>query len=436
MVDQKAPEAGEGHAPAGAPHRRAPEIAVRPSETSPPIGRSGASRITPRSARARLEPERVPPPSRPSKRARHPIVVAGNAIFTAIILIALCVGIALAFGKQRFDAAGPLETDRVVNIPRGGVPEIADVLLREGVIDQKWLFIGSVFATKAREDLKSGEYEFKAQASLRDVIDTLVAGRMVLHQVTLPEGLTSEQMVARLIENPILSGNLREIPREGSMLPETYRFARGFPREQLVARMQQDQRRILQEVWERRAPDLPIKTPEQLIVLASIVEKETGRSDERARVAAVFVNRLRQGMRLQSDPTIIYGLVGGKGTLGRPIMRSEIEQPTPYNTYVIQGLPPGPIANPGRASIEATANPSRTRELYFVADGSGGHAFAENLEQHQRNVAKLRQIEQQQRANGGSQGGSPNAAPAPAGAPEARPAQSNGAAAGRPARAQ
>ncbi len=161
--------------------------------------------------------------------------------------------------------------------------------------------------------------------------------------------------------------------------------------------MQQAQKRIIQEVWDRRAPDLPLRTPEQLVTLASIVEKETGRADERTRVAAVFVNRLKQRMKLQSDPTIIYGLVGGKGTLGRPILRSEIEQPTPYNTYVIEGLPPGPIANPGRAALEAVANPARTKELYFVADGTGGHSFSESLDQHQRNVSRLRALEQQQR---------------------------------------
>jgi UPF0755 protein len=161
--------------------------------------------------------------------------------------------------------------------------------------------------------------------------------------------------------------------------------------------MQQSHRRVLQEIWERRNAEVPVKTPEALVTLASIVEKETGRPDERSRVAAVFINRLRQRIKLQSDPTIIYGLVGGKGTLGRPIMRSEIDQPTPYNTYVVEGLPPGPIANPGRASLEATANPARTKELFFVADGSGGHAFAENLQQHQQNVTKLRQFEQQLR---------------------------------------
>ena len=181
------------------------------------------------------------------------------------------------------------------------------------------------------------------------------------------------------------------------MLPETYRFTRGTARDQVIQRMQQAQRRAVQEIWDRRMPDLPLRSPEQLVTLASIVEKETGRSDERTRVAAVFVNRLKQRIKLQSDPTIIYGLVGGKGTLGRPILRSEIEQPTPYNTYVIDGLPPGPIANPGRAAIEAVANPARTKELYFVADGTGGHAFSETLDQHQRNVARLRAIEQGQR---------------------------------------
>jgi UPF0755 protein len=165
----------------------------------------------------------------------------------------------------------------------------------------------------------------------------------------------------------------------------------------MIQRMQQAQQRLLKEVWDRRSPDLPIKSPDQLIVLASLVEKETGKPDERTRVAAVFVNRLKQKMKLQSDPTIIYGLVGGKGTLGRPIMRNEIEQPTAYNTYVIEGLPPGPIANPGRASLEAAASPARTRELYFVADGTGGHVFSETYDAHQRNVAKLRAMEVDQK---------------------------------------
>src|SRR5208282_3251029 len=199
----------------------------------------------------------------------------------------------------------------------------------------------------------------------------------------------------RLLDDDVVTGNIKEIPREGSLLPDTYNFNRGVTREQIIQRMQQAQQRVIKEVWDRHSPDLPIKTPEQLVVLASIVEKETGKPEERTRVAAVFANRLKQKMRLQSDPTIIYGLVGGKGTLGRPIMKSEIEQATPYNTYQIDGLPPGPIGNPGRASLEAAANPARTRELYFVADGTGGHAFSETYDQHQKNVAKLRAMQKQ-----------------------------------------
>jgi UPF0755 protein len=227
------------------------------------------------------------------------------------------------------------------------------------------------------------------------VIGTMVEGKVVQHSVTIPEGLTSEQIVARLTDNDLFAGEVREIPREGTLLPETYKFPRGTTRDQVVQRMQQAQKRALAEIWERRSPDIPVKTPEQLVTLASIVEKETGKADERSRVAAVFVNRLRQKMKLQSDPTIIYGLVGGKGTLGRPIKRSEIMQPSPYNTYVVDGLPPGPIANPGRASLEAAANPARTRDLFFVADGTGGHAFTETYDQHQKNVAKLRATEKQ-----------------------------------------
>ncbi|MFL9827948.1 endolytic transglycosylase MltG, partial [Rhodoplanes sp. SY1] len=311
-------------------------------------------RIAPRSPRAALEPERVPAPVRRSARARHPLVVIGNAIFTFLVLLAVVVGGAVWVGKQRLDDVGPLAEEKSVLIPRGaGIRDIADQLVREGVIDHPWTFVGAVVFRKAREDLKSGEYLFQKQASLGDVIDTLVEGKVVQHTITVPEGLTSEQIVQRLLESDLLAGNIREIPREGSLLPETYKVVRGTPRDQVIQRMQQAQRRVLQEVWDHRMADLPLRTPEQLLTLASIVEKETGKPEERTRVAAVFVNRLKQRMRLQSDPTIIYGLVGGKGTLGRPIMRSEIEQPTPYNTYVIDGLPPGPIANPGRAALEA-----------------------------------------------------------------------------------
>ncbi|HTT49327.1 MAG TPA: endolytic transglycosylase MltG [Pseudolabrys sp.] len=353
-----------------------------------------ASAKPPRSPRAALEPERVPLPNRRSQRVRHPLVVAGNAIFTTLVLIAVVLGGALYVGRQRFEAPGPLTADKVVNIPRGlGIRDIADLLQREGVIDQPFVFIGGVLVLKARGDLKSGEYQFTKGASLADVVTTIVENKVVQHTLTIPEGLTSEQIVAKLLETDVLAGQIKEIPREGTLLPETYKFTRGMTREQIIQRMQQAHRHLLQEVWEHRMPDLPIKTPEQLVILASIVEKETGKADERSRVAAVFVNRLKNKMKLQSDPTIIYGLTGGKGSLGRPIMKSEIEQPTPYNTYVIDGLPPGPIANPGRASLEAAANPARTKDLYFVADGNGGHLFSETYDQHQKNVTRLRAIE-------------------------------------------
>jgi UPF0755 protein len=353
--------------------------------------------ISPRSPRAALEPEQVPPPPKRSERARNPFVVVGNAIITIVLVLMIGVGGAYVYGKQLIEAPGPLKEDKIVNIPaRAGKRDIADVLQREGVIDvNPWAFIGGVFALKASSELKPGEYSFQKNASLRAVIGTIVEGKVVQHAVTIPEGLTSEQIVARLSESEIFSGSVKEMPREGTLLPETYKFPRGTTREQVIQRMQQSQKRVLAEIWERRNPEIPVRTPEQLITLASIIEKETGKADERSRVAAVFVNRLRQKIKLQSDPTIIYGLVGGKGTLGRPIKRSEIQQPSPYNTYVVDGLPPGPIANPGRASLEAAANPARTRDLFFVADGTGGHTFTETYDQHQKNVAKLRMLEKQ-----------------------------------------
>jgi UPF0755 protein len=374
--------------------------------------------ISPRSPRAALEPEQVPPPPRRSERARNPFVVVGNAIITILLVGMIGTGAAYYYGRQKLEAPGPLPEDKIVNIPsRAGMADIADVLQREGVIDNnRWAFIGAVLALKARSELKPGEYSFQRNASLRDVIGTIVEGKVVQHSVTIPEGLTSEQIAARLSDNDIFAGLVREVPREGSLLPETYKFPRGTTREQVIQRMQQAQKRALAEIWERRSPDVPLKSPDQLVTLASIVEKETGKPDERSRVAAVFVNRLRQKIKLQSDPTIIYGLVGGKGTLGRPIKRSEIIQPSPYNTYMIDGLPPGPISNPGRASLEAAANPARTRDLFFVADGTGGHAFTETYDQHQKNVAKLRSMERQIQ-NDTVEPGEDTAPPAAAGAP-------------------
>ena len=382
-------------------------------------------RITPRSPRAALEPDHVPVPSRPSRRARNPLVIVGNAVFTALVLVLLVGGGAVVFGKSRFEAPGPLQEDKIVNIPpRSSMMDIADLLNREGVVDaHRLIFIGGVFALKARSELKAGEYLFPKRASMKDVVETIVDGKVVQHQLTIPEGLTSEQIVARLLENDILSGNIKDVPREGSLLPDSYHFNRGFTREQMIQRMRQAQDRLVREVWERQNPDLPLKTPDQLIILASIIEKETGKPEEHTRIAAVLANRLKQKMKLQSDPTIIYGLVFGKGALGHPLTKSEIAQPTPYNTYVIDGLPPGPIANPGRASIEAAANPARTKELYFVADGTGGHAFAESYDQHMKNVARLRAIEHELRGEPPAPDAQAPPAPPTRAAPAPTPAQ-------------
>jgi UPF0755 protein len=336
-------------------------------------------------------------------------------VFTILILIAIGGGGILVVGKQRFDALGPLAEDKVVNIPRGlGVRDIADLLVREGVIDQPSVFIGSVYAFKMRGyDVKYGEYQFPRQASLHDTIATLIDGKVVQHQIAIAEGVTSEQILQKLLDADVLIGNVREVPREGSLLPDSYKETRGTPRELVIKRMQDAQRRLVQEVWDHRMPGLPLKSPDELVTLASIIEKETGRGEERTRVAAVFVNRLKLKMKLQSDPTIIYGLAGGKGNLGHPITESEKRQPTPYNTYIIDGLPPGPICNPGRASLDAAANPARTKELYFVADGTGGHIFAENYDQHQKNVDRLRGVERQQRAGDNNAATAVDATPEP-----------------------
>ncbi len=324
-----------------------------------------------------------------------------SGLFTALLVLAGLIGGGIAFVESRSRAPGPLANDRVLIIPKeSGLTEIAELLQREGLIEYPWAFRISALLSGNWTKLKAGEYLFKARVSQRDILDLIAEGKAVEHSVTVPEGLTSEQIVARLKENDLLSGDIIQVPREGAMLPDTYKFQRGSTRQAMVDRMTRDQRRILNDIWARRPADLPIKTPQELVILASIVEKETGRADERTRVAGVFINRLNRKMKLQSDPTIVYGLVGGKGTLGRGIMRAEINQATPYNTYVVDGLPPGPIANPGRAALEAVVNHSRTKDLYFVADGSGGHAFAETLEQHNRNVARWRQVEAGRREAG------------------------------------
>ncbi len=350
-------------------------------------------------------PAESPPPARgprqrtaapPSRRARHPIVIVGNAIFTILLLLAVFVGGGILYGSKQFTAPGPLASERTVNIPqRTGLRDMADLLKREGVIENSTFFVMGAVILGATEKMKAGEYVFQKNASMSEVLETIIEGKSIQHSVTIAEGLTTQQIVQRLNEAEVLSGPIQRIPGEGSLLPETYRVTRGTTREQLLQRMAAAHKRMVEEIWAKRAADLPISNINEFVTLASIVEKETAIASERTRVAGVFVNRLNKKMRLQSDPTIIYGLVGGKGSLGRSLTRADIDQPTPYNTYTIAALPPGPIANPGRASLEAVANPARTKELYFVADGTGGHVFAETYEQHLKNVARWRDFQKQ-----------------------------------------
>lgn len=346
-----------------------------------------------------LHPERPPPPPLRPNSKRRPMLSAFSGVLS-FILVAAVLGLGiLAYASSKLAEPGPLTEDKVVFIaPRTEVTDIVDQLYKSGVIRDPTVLKVTLVIDRKWSQVKAGEYLFKRQASLNDVIDMLVAGKSIQHSVTIPEGLTSEQIVARLRQNELLSGEILEIPPEGTLLPETYRVLRGQSRATLLRQMREQQTRLLDQIWERRSPDVPLRSKLEMLTMASIIEKETGRADERSRVAAVFYNRLRRGMKLQSDPTIVYGLVGGKGTLGRPIQRDEITRPTRFNTYVIPALPPGPIANPGRASLEAAANPARTNELFFVADGAGGHAFAETLEQHNRNVQRWREIERERAA--------------------------------------
>lgn len=355
--------------------------------------------VLPRSPAEALEPDHAPePPSGRKVRREHPILSFMHSVMTLLFVGVIGLTALFYFVRSQFDQPGPLNYATVVVIPKGeGVSAISDRLEREGVIADRRIFVASALYFRAQDKLKAGEYAIKKNASIREVLDTLVEGKAILYSVSIAEGLTSLQVVDRLKATPDLTGPMPLVPAEGSLLPDTYRFAKGTSRDELVARMQNDQEKFVEKIWNTRVSGLPFKTKQEAITLASIVEKETGKADERPRVAAVFVNRLKSNMRLESDPTIIYGLSGGKGTLGRGILRSEMEQMTPYNTYRIRGLPPTPIANPGRAALEAVLRPAKTSDLFFVADGTGGHVFAEKFEDHQKNVVKWRAVEKELR---------------------------------------
>lgn len=366
--------------------------------------------IVPKTANEALRPEAGTPPPRRSRASRSQIVVFLNFFISSVMLIVLAAGGALYFGRQAFTEPGPSASgDTFLVKPNTGVQDIADQLERRGLISDARIFRLGVRASGNDSALKAGEYEIKAKASMRDIMELLKSGKSVMYSLTIPEGLTVEQALQRISDEQALTGEMpTAAPPEGSLATDTLRFTRGATRQQMIEKLLADQKRLVSEVWQRRSPDLPLNNVDDFVTLASIVEKETGRSDERSRVAAVFLNRLAKGMRLQSDPTIIYGLFGGKGKpADRPIYQSDIQKPTPYNTYVINGLPPTPIANPGRAALEAVANPSKTDDLYFVADGNGGHVFATTLAEHNENVARFRALQKKQADDAAKAGTAP-----------------------------
>jgi UPF0755 protein len=355
-------------------------------------------------------------------------VLVRLGLVLTVLLVAVSAG--FLWGAARLVQPGPLAAPTTVIIPHGAsLNEITTLLARRGVIADPLVFTVAVRIARGERGLKAGEYAIPARASPRDVMRRLQSGETVVRKLTVVEGLTSAQVLAQLAATEGLTEELPESPGEGRLLPETYHFSYGDTRGDMVVRMTRALDQTLAELWERRAPGLPLATPQQALILASIVEKETGRDSERPRIAAVFINRLKRGMRLQSDPTVAYALTGGAGPLERPLTRDDLELDHPYNTYVVDGLPPGPIANPGPASIAAALAPAESPDLYFVADGTGGHVFARTLGQHNRNVARWRKIQRRNRDPGGPAGA--GAGPATSWAEGAPPSGGDGASTGR-----
>ena len=310
----------------------------------------------------------------------------------ALGLLGLCV---IAVGVTEWvraipDRPGPLTESRDIVIAPGGTQDVAEQLRHARVIDNAITFQAVAWWTADQGPLRAAEFRFPAQASLRHTLAILRTARPVEHRVTIPEGLTAARIREILDRVDAASGVTGDVA-EGSVLPNTYHFERGLARPVILGRAQAAMTREVAAAWESRAPDLPLTSPRELVILASIVERETARAEERARVAGVFINRLRRGTRLQSDPTVIYTVSGGTGMLDRKLTRADLDRDDPFNTYRFSGLPPHPISAPGVASLRAVANPARTEDLFFVADGDGGHSFARTLDEHNRNVARYRE---------------------------------------------
>lgn len=337
---------------------------------------------------------RVPDPVI-SKARKSAFTRVLRSLFAIALVTGVIAGGAIVFAYVQFTAKGPLAANKIYQVDQGlKRSEIGAQLQDAGIVSSAGIFTLAAYVNGAfGGHLKAGEYEFPAKASIDQVLSIITSGRAVTYKVTIPEGWTTQMAVARIAENEVLTGEVAAVPVEGAIMPETYVFRRGLTRQKILDDMQAAQTKMLDEAWKARAVNDVLKTKEEAVILASIVEKETAIPEERPLIASVFLNRLKQGMRLQSDPTIIYGLVGGKGKLDRGLTKEDLVSETAYNTYKIDGLPPGPISNPGRASLVAVLNPPETGYLYFVADGSGGHAFATTLEEHNANVAKWRAIE-------------------------------------------
>jgi len=324
--------------------------------------------------------------------------IAANALTLLVVLGVALAGV-VGYGVRSFNAEGPMAAPQTVVVARGAsLDRVATQLEQAGVIASATLFrLGARYQGKDGA-LRYGEYAVPAGASMAQVLDLLVSGKVVQYAVAVAEGLTAWEVAELLRASEALTGEIDLIPPEGSLAPDTYAVQRGDTRAEVLARMTALQNRRIEEAWAMRAEGLPFASPQEMVTLASIIEKETGVASERALVSAVFHNRLKRGMRLQSDPTIIYGITEGQGPLGRALTRGDIQRATAWNTYAIDRLPKTPIANPGRDALIAAVRPAESDELYFVADGSGGHAFASTLAEHNRNVAAWRAIERQRAA--------------------------------------